>query len=389
MAKTHSTSTTNGHLAAKTVAAFEETRTLSARQLTIGDIARLLGAELVGDAETLITSVSSLDEAVPGAIVFVEHDHRVPSAMDSQAAALIVPASSEAEAREAQIKTGKPVVFSGNPRLAFARVMEFFQLAPQPEVGIHPSAIIDPTAIIGQNVTIREFCYVGRHARIADGATIYPHVTVGDGAQIGEGTVLFPSVVIGHHVSIGARVRVHSGTVIGGDGFGYVPDEKGRHHKVPQVGTVIIEDDVEMGANVTVDRATMGATRIGAGTKIDNLVQIAHNVQIGRNCILCGQVGLSGSVVVEDNAILAGQVGSRDHVRIGKGAIVGAKAGIMNDVPPGEFYIGAPAVPNRQRMKMEAAFVKLPETARTVRDLEKQVKALQDQLAAIQKQLGT
>jgi UDP-3-O-[3-hydroxymyristoyl] glucosamine N-acyltransferase len=156
---------------------------------------------------------------------------------------------------------------------------------------------------------------------------------------------------------------------------------------VPQVGTVIIEDDVEIGANVTIDRATMGATRIGAGTKIDNLVQVAHNVQVGRNCILCGQVGLSGSVVVEDNAILAGQVGSRDHVRIGKGAIVGAKAGIMNDVPAGEFVVGAPALPNRQRMKMEAAFVKLPDTTRTVRDLEKQVKALQDQLDALKKHL--
>ncbi len=388
MAKTHSTTTAKGHLAVKTVKASDETRTFNARQMTLGDIARLLETELIGDAETVITSVTSLDEVVPGALAFVDQDHRVTSAMDSAAAALIVPTSSEAEARRVQSETGKPVLLSGNPRLAFARVVEFFQPAPQPEVGIHASAIIEPTAIIGENVTIREFCYVGRHARIADGAILYPHVVIGDGAQIGENCVFFPSVVIGNHVSIGARVRVHSGTVIGGDGFGYVPDEKGKHYKVPQVGTVIIEEDVEIGANVAIDRATLGATRIGVGSKIDNLVQIAHNVQIGRNCIICGQAGLSGSVIVEDGAILAGQAGSRDHVRIGKGAIVAAKSGVMDDVPDGEFVAGTPAIPGRQRMRMEAAWRKLPETARTVRDLEKQVKVLQEQLELVLKKLG-
>jgi UDP-3-O-[3-hydroxymyristoyl] glucosamine N-acyltransferase len=355
--------------------------------LTLGDIARLLDAEFIGDAGTIITSVASLDTAGPGALAFVENDSRLQSALDSQAAALIVPSGSGDALRDAKART-KPAVFSGNPRLAFARVMEFFQPAAPPEKGVHPTAIIDPTAIIGENVTIREFCYVGRHARIAEGSVIYPHVTVGDGAQIGEHCVVFASVVIGHHVCIGARVRIHSGTVLGGDGFGYVIDEKGNHYKVPQVGTVIIEEDVEIGANVCIDRATMGATRIGAGSKIDNLVQIAHNVQIGRNCILCGQAGLSGSVEVGDGAILAGQAGSRDHVKIGKGAIVGAKSGVMDDVPDGEFVAGTPALPGRQRMKLEAAFRKMPETSRSVRDLEKQVKALQDQLDELTKHLG-
>ncbi len=359
--------------------------------LTLGDIARLLNAEFIGDAETVITSVASLDTAGPGALAFVEHDSRLQSALDSQAAALIVPPGSETALRNALLDTQartKPAVISGNPRLAFARVMEFFQPAAPPEKGIHPTAIIDPTAIIGDNVTIREFCYVGRHARLAEGSVIYPHVTVGDGAQIGENCVVFASVVIGHHVCIGARVRIHSGTVLGGDGFGYVIDEKGNHYKVPQVGTVIIEDDVEIGANVCIDRATMGATRVGSGTKIDNLVQIAHNVQIGRNCILCGQSGLSGSVEVGDGAILAGQAGSRDHVKIGKGAIVGAKSGVMDDVPDGEFVAGTPALPGRQRMKLEAAFRKMPDTAKSVRDLEKQVKALQEQLDELTKRFA-
>ena len=346
--------------------------------LTIGDIARLLDAPLFGDAATPITGVASLDDAGPGAIAFVEQDHRVSSALDGGAAALIVPVSSEAAVRAAQ--SGKPVLLSGNPRLAFARVMEFFQPAPDPEPGISATAVIEPSAIIGKNVTVREFCYVGRHARLADNVVLHAHVTVGDGAQIGADSIIFPSVVIGHHISIGARVRVHSGTVLGGDGFGYVVDEKGSHYKVPQVGTVVVEDDVEIGANVAIDRATMGATRVGAGTKIDNLVQIAHNVQIGKNCIICGQVGLSGSVTIEDGAILAGQAGSRDHITIGKGAIVAAKSGVWDDVPPGEFVAGIPAINGRQRMKLEAAFRKLPESAKALRELEKQVRALQAQV---------
>ncbi|MDQ3815792.1 MAG: UDP-3-O-(3-hydroxymyristoyl)glucosamine N-acyltransferase [Armatimonadota bacterium] len=356
--------------------------------MTIGDIARLLDAELVGDAQTLITGVASLDNAAPGMISFIEHEGLLNTALTSSAAALIAPSTMAEEMRHVEQKVGKPAVLTGNPRLAFARVMEYLQPTARPEPGIDPTAIVEPDAHIGEGVTIREFCYVGHHAHIGDGVILYPHVYVGDGAQICAGTILYPSVVIGHHVQVGERVRIHSGSVLGCDGFGYVLDERGQHHKVPQVGTVIIEDDVEIGANVCIDRATMGATRIGAGTKIDNLVQIAHNVQVGRNCILCGQVGLSGSVVVEDSAILAGQVGARDHVKIGKGVIVGAKGGVMNDIPDGEFVVGLPALPNRQRMKLEAAFRRMPDTQREVRDLEKQVKALQEQLDALKEAKG-
>jgi len=355
----------------------------TARHMTIGDIARLLDAELVGDAMTLITGVASLDSAVPGAIAFIENEGLLKTALDSDAAAIIAPTTMADEVRHAERKGGKPAVLTGNPRLAFAKVMEYLQPAALPEAGIHPTAIVEPDAHVGEGVTIREFCYVGHHAHLGDGVILYPHVIVGDGAQIGNATILYPSVVIGHHVQIHERVRIHSGSVLGGDGFGYVLDERGKHHKVPQVGTVIVEDDVEIGANVCIDRATMGATRVGAGSKIDNLVQVAHNVQIGRNCILCGQVGLSGSVIVEDGAVLAGQVGARDHVRIGKGAIVGAKGGIMNDIPDGEFVAGIPAIPMRQRLKMEAAWRKLPDMQRDMKDLEKQVKALQEQLEAL------
>ena len=369
------------------------------RTTTIGEIARLLGAPLVGDASTLITGVAGLESAAPGTISFIDSDKLISDALASNAAAIIAPESLRQaleDARQLQLKSEgkkrarriaptpqaheKPIVFAGNPRLAFAKVLEWMQPATLPEKGVHPTAVIEPDAYIGQGVTIREGCYVGHHARIDDGVILYPHVVVGDGAQIGRGTILHPSVVIYRQIHIGKRVRIHAGSVIGSDGFGYVFDGT-SHQKVPQVGTVIIEDDVEIGANVCIDRATMGATRIGEGTKIDNLTQVAHNVQIGKNCVICGQVGLSGSVVIEDNVSMAGQVGLRDHVKIGKGAILGAKAGIMADIGPGEFVMGSPSLPQRDYLRVHAVSRKLPDMAKQLRRLEKQVEALSARLA--------
>lgn len=352
------------------------------RSITVREIARMLDAEVVGDDQTLITGVASLDSATPGTISFIEHDHLLETALGSSAAALIAPATMAGEMKDPG-RTGKPIVLTVNPRLAFAKVMEHLQPLVLPEQGIHPTAIIEPDAYIGKGVTIREYCYVGHQAHIGDGAVLFPHVVVGDRVQIGNASILYPSVVLNHSVQIGERVRVHSGTVIGSDGFGYVLNE-GTRHKVPQVGTVIIEDDVEIGANVCIDRATMGATRVGAGTKIDNLVQIAHNCDIGRNVILCGQVGLSGSVVIEDDAVLAGQVGARDHITIGKGATLAAQSGIMTDIKPGEVVLGSPAVAHREKLKMEAATRKLPESLRSLRALERQVQELQEQLQQLQ-----
>ncbi len=354
----------------------------ASRSATTGDIARLLGAQLLGDDKILITGVAGFESASAGTIAFIENERMISEAFGGSAAAIIAPESLRAELETLQLNTkrerrrAKPVVLTGNPRLAFAKLIEWMQPSSSPEIGIHSTAIIEADAIIGEGVTIREFCYVGHAARVDDGAVLYPHVYVGEGAHIGEECTLYPNVVCGHHVHLGKRVRVHAGSVIGGDGFGYVFDGQ-KHHKVPQIGTVIVEDDVEIGCNVCIDRATMGATFIGEGTKIDNLVQIAHNVQIGKNCILCGQVGLSGSVIVEDNVVMAGQAGLRDHVRIGKGAILGAKAGIMADVGAGEFVAGAPAVPNRDYLKINAVSRKLPDMARQLRKLEKLVAELQ------------
>jgi UDP-3-O-[3-hydroxymyristoyl] glucosamine N-acyltransferase len=354
----------------------------STRQATLGDIARLLGGKLVGDAGTLITGVSGLESATPGTISFVDNEKLLHEALASAASALILPSAAEKEFRNAARKGGKPVVLAGNPRLAFAKVIEYLQPANLPEQGIHPTAVIEPDAYIGENVTIREFCYVGHQAHIGDGAVLYPHATVGDGAQIGDGTHIHYSVVVYPNVHIGKRVRIHANSVIGSDGFGYVFHE-GKHHKVPQVGTVLIEDDVEIGANVCVDRAMLGATRIGEGSKIDNLVQVAHNVQIGRDCIVCALVGLSGSVVIEDNVMIAGQVGVRDHIRVAKKTVVAAQAGVISNTEEGDYLIGSPAVPNREFMRMEAASRKLPDTLYAVRRLEKQVKELEKKLAQL------
>ncbi|BCM93217.1 UDP-3-O-acylglucosamine N-acyltransferase [Abditibacteriota bacterium] len=384
MANVSSLSSSNGHSNGSTS---RPPSAASPRSATVGEIARLLNAQLLGDAQTLITGVAGLDTASAGTISFIENEKMIADAFSGSASAIIAPESlrDELETLQSNSKRArrrvKPIVLTGNPRLAFAKVLEWMQPATVPEKGIHPTAIIEDDAIIGEGVTIREFCYVGHAARIDDGAILYPHVYVGDGAQIGQDCVIYPNVVCGHHIHLGKRVKIHASSVIGGDGFGYVFDGK-KHHKVPQIGTVIIEDDVEIGCNVCVDRATMGATRIGEGTKVDNLVQIAHNVQIGKNCILCGQVGLSGSVVVEDNVIMAGQAGLRDHVKIGKGAILGAKAGIMADVGEGEFVSGAPAIANREYMKMNAALRKLPEMTRQLRRMEKLVTELQAKLEA-------
>lgn len=354
----------------------------ASRQTTVGEIAKLLGAELVGDAKTLITGVSGVDSALPGTIAFIEKESLLSTALDCSASAIIAPVSLADKMRDSAGASGahrKPAVLTGNPRLAFAKVMEYLQPLDLPEAGIHPSAVIEADAYIGEGVSVGANCYIGHHAHIADGVVIHPHVVIGNGVQIGEASTIDSSVVIHHHVHIGARVRIHAGSVIGGDGFGYVLDD-GKHHKVPQIGTVIIEDDVEIGANVCIDRAMLGATRIGSGTKVDNLVQIAHNVQIGRNCIICSQVGLSGSVIVEDDVVMAGQAGVRDHVKIGKGAVLGAKCGVMNNVGNGEFVLGSPAMPQREFFRQEAASRKLSSTVRTLRQLEKQVRQLQERL---------
>jgi UDP-3-O-[3-hydroxymyristoyl] glucosamine N-acyltransferase len=356
-------------------------------QTTLRDVAARVGGEVCGDANTRITGVAGLHNIQEGNIIFIENEKLLALALRSPAAAVIAPKSVD-EFRVAN--PPKPALLTDNPRLTFAKVVEF--LAPRPQVAreIHPTATIGEGVTFGQNVAVREQAHVGRGSHIGDDVTLYPHTYVGENVVLGEGSVIFPFACVHDNVTIGKRVVIHCGVVIGSDGFGYVHDrENNRHYKIPQIGTVIVEDDVEIGANTTIDRATLDATVIGEGTKIDNLVQIGHNCHIGKHCIIAAQTGICGSTIIEDYVVLLGQVGVQGHITIGEGALVGAQGGVISDVPPGAKVSGYPAAPHMEKMRVEAASRKLPELLKTVRQLSKQVEDLTRIVESLQRQNGS
>lgn len=351
---------------------------------TLRDIAEQVGGEIYGNADTCITGVAGLHNIREGDIIFIESEKWLNLALQSPAAAVIAPTSIQA-LRSAS--ASKPALLTENPRLTFAKVVETFAVNRQVSPGVHPTAVVGEDVRLGQNVAIGAHAYIGRGSRIGDNALIYPHAFVGENVTIGEGSIIFPFACIHHEVIIGKRVIVYSGAVIGSDGFGYVQDQETRsHHKIPQIGTVILEDDVEVGANTTIDRATLDATVIGEGTKIDNLVQIGHNCRIGKHCIIAAQTGICGSTVIEDYVLLLGQSGVQGHVTIGEGALIGGRAGVISDVPPGVKVSGYPAGPHIEKMRVEAASRKLPALLRTVRQLSKQVEELTRTVEMLQQQ---
>ena len=310
--------------------------------VTLDDLARLVGGKVTGDGKTVIRAVNGIREAGAGDITFLANSKYAPLLASTKASAVIV-----ADGTPAPI----PTLSVRNPDLAFGKVAEHLGGgSSRPPAGVHPTAVVSPKATLGKNVSIGAGTVVEDGASIGDNSVLYPQVYVGSEATIGPDAMIYPQVVVRERCRIGARVILHSGTVIGSDGFGYATD-KGVHHKIPQVGIVVVEDDVELGANVTVDRARFGRTVIGKGTKIDNLVQIGHNVSIGRHCIIVAQCGISGSVVIEDHVILAGQVGLPDNVTIGERAIIGARSGVMSDIPPGEKWLGYPAMRGREFLR--------------------------------------
>jgi UDP-3-O-[3-hydroxymyristoyl] glucosamine N-acyltransferase len=338
----------------------------------LSHIAELLGGRHVGD-DVEITGLATLVEAEAGDLAFLESTKYLPQARDSGASALLVPPDLEVADR--------PAVLVPNPRIAFAHALSLFNGHAPPEPSVHPTAVLEDGATVSPTAAVMAFSFVGKDSVIGDRAVIHPLVHVGRGVTVGADTVLYPHVTVYDRVTLGERVRVHSGSVLGADGFGYEV-ENGEHLKVPHIGTVVIEDDVEIGALCAVDRAKTGATRIGRGSKIDNLVQIGHNVRIGEHCLIVAQVGLGGSVELGDYVALAGQAGVADHNSIGKGARVGAKSGVISDVSPGEVVAGFPARPHKQWLRTKAAQNRVPDLLVQVREMEQRIRDLEAKLAA-------
>lgn len=333
------------------------------------ELAQWVDGTVVGDGETEISGVAAVDEARAGEITFIADAKYLPKLSETKASAVIV-------SREVS-QGGKPLLCVTHPHLAFAKILTLFFQKPYQPKGIDSNTWISPTAKLGKDLTVYPFVYIGDRCSIGDRVTLYPGVFVGEDAAVGEDSILYPNVSIYSGTLLGKRVILHSGVVIGGDGFGYVKEEK-KNIKIPQVGTVEIEDDVELGANTTVDRATLGKTIIRRGTKIDNLVQVAHNVVIGEDSVLCAQAGISGSTKIGSNVTLAGQVGVVDHVEIGDNVIVGAQAGVTHNLPGNQGYVGSPALPHREFLRSNAVFPKLPEMRKKLIDMEKRLKTIEE-----------
>lgn len=338
--------------------------------LTLGQIAQALGIELDGNPDLKVTGVAPLETAGPDEISFLIHPKYARLARTSRAGALLVP-------RDAKLPG--PLLRADNPQVALVNLLQLFHPARIPPRGIHASAQVDASAQVHPTATVGACAVIGRHALVGERTWIFPLVYVGDRAEIGADCVIYPHAVICDGVKLGNRVIVHPGAVLGADGFGYAFNGT-RHRKIPQVGTVVIEDEVEIGANVTVDRATLGQTVIRRGTKIDNLVQIGHNVEIGEDSIVVAQVGISGSSSVGKRVVLAGQVGVTDHVTLGDGVVVGAQSGVTSDIPDAGPYLGTPARPAGLARRIWGALPRLPALLRKVRALERRVRELEARL---------
>ena len=311
-------------------------------------------------------------EASDGHITFLEGKN-FKQLEQLRASAVIVPPDTPRGTR-------LPLLRIANPRLAFAKALELFYVQPYRPRGISSQAFLGRNVVVGSDPSIHPFVVVADDAKIGNRVILYPGVYLGEGSVVGDDSIIYPNVCIREGVKIGNRVIIHAGAVIGADGFGFVTDE-GKHQKIPQVGGVIIEDDVEIGANTTIDRATLGNTVIKQGVKIDSLVMVAHNVTIGEHCFLMSQVGIAGSCTLGKYVILTGQVGLADHITVGDRVMVGAQSGLMRDVEAGQIVVGSPALPHREWMKVQAVIPKLPELKKNILDLEKQIQELKQKIA--------
>ncbi len=341
-------------------------------EIKLGFLAELVGGWLIGDENITLRGAAPLPSAGPGLITLVDRQERLPLAQRSGASAVLIPCGVE--------PNGLPAIQVREVHRAFERIMRwFYPPRVRRRVGISPLAWIAPTAKIAEDVDIYPFATIEDEVEIGSGCTIFSGVHIMAGCKIAENVTIFPNAVLYENTVVGPRCIIHSGAVLGAYGFGYLL-ENGRHALAPQLGNVVLEADVEVGAGATIDRGTYGPTVIGEGTKIDNLVLVAHNCKIGRHNLICGQVGIAGSVTSGDYVVMAGQVGIRDHVRVGHGAILGAMAGIMNDVPDNARVVGIPATPEREQKVKQAVLGKLPEMRQELKRLQAKIVELEARL---------
>jgi len=342
------------------------------QKFKVKEIAEILKCSYQGDGNKVITNVAIIEKAGKNDIVFASGKKHLEALKKTQAGAAIIPPCEEL--------FKLPVIICENPYLSFAKTISLFHQYSYPAPGIHSQAFLSPSAKIGKNVSIGALSYIGEDVTIGNDSIIFPLVSIYPGTKIGSNTVIHSHVSIRENTVIGDRVIIHNGVVLGADGFGYTRDKDGNHIKIPQVGKVIIEDDVEIGANSAVDRAGLEETRICKGTKIDNLVQIAHNVTIGSDSIIAGQAGIAGSSKLGKNVILGGQVGISDHVNIGDNVIIAAKSGVTKDIPKGAFISGSPHLDIMEWRKAWASIPHLHQLLKDFRKLKKQVEELSKKL---------
>lgn len=328
----------------------------------LGDLAQAIDARLEGDPGVAVSGVARLEEAGPGDLSFLANARYLNAAHRSSAGAVVVDEDYRAD--------GQNVLRSTNPYLAFARAVELIHPEPSARPGVHVSAVVDPSVRVPESASIGPLAVVGEGAELGEDVVIGAGAVIEPGVVIGIGTRVHPRVTVHRGTRLGARCVVQSGTVLGSDGFGYAPDERGRLHRVPQRGGLVIGDDVEIGANVTIDRGSAGDSVVGEGTKIDNLVHLGHNVAIGRNVVIVAQVGIAGSTRVGDYVQLGGQAGLAGHVTIGEGARIGGQAGVIGDIPPRAEVSGYPARPHREQLRLSALLAKLPELLERIKALE-------------------
>ncbi len=337
--------------------------------VTVTELARLLDCPFEGNGQIEIRGVSSLEKAKEGDLVFLAHPKFRALLEETKASAAIIPPEEKCERI--------PVLKSENPHLSFIKAVDLFYKPYHPLPGLHSTALVSSTAKIGKDVAIGAFAYIGDAAEIGDNTIIFPFAAIYPRVKIGKESTFHSHVSIREDTQIGDRVIIHNGAVVGSDGFGFIQAKDRSHIKIPQKGTVIIEDDVEVGANTTIDRATLGETVIRKGAKIDNLVQIAHNVEIGSNSILAAQVGIAGSSKIGKNVILGGQVGVADHVRIEDNVIAAAQSGVSKDIPAGSMVAGSPHLDIKIWRKSRALLPQLYDLAKDIKKLKKRVEELE------------